>query len=556
MFPPASRVEAPSQTRRRDAQGATYAIDSLVSLLDCYRIPLLACATIAYFAITAYRAHRRLFWFDEIFTLYISHLPSIGSIWRTCAQGVDSNPPALYLVTRWSQDLFGATEFGARAPQIIGFWLFCLSLYRFVALRTNALGGFIALLLPLTTEGYWYAYEARSHGLVLAFFGLALISWQAAAHRLPRQWAPVAALAASLTCAALCHGYSFLIFIPLGIGELIRTILRRRLDTAVWAALLLPLLLAAAVVLSLLVPARGVIHDMSGLSAGESIWRVVDLSFNPRLAVAFLLIASIVVLWRSRFRLRADNIGSSGDSISQFAPYEIAVLAGILCTPLFAFLAGRLANTPVFARYSLIVVGAIAGLVGGAFSRHKGAGLVVLGLTVLCIARQSAHFYEGDDVTQPGTGLEIGTRRAALDEQLRWIGSQAQGSDPIVLSDYFAFAPIFHYAPVELRSRLTFLIPKGRLALLGESYLWLQRCCGAPGIVSTERDFLAAHHVFFIYGTPDSLASENYTLFRRLAGQMRAGTCSSGNCLFRVVLDGEGAEAAASQSEKSTDSGK
>lgn len=555
MSHPASGIEPPLQARVFSlTRVASDAVDSLIKFIERYRVLLLLSATIAYFAITAYRAQRRLFWFDEIFTLYISRLSGVQSIWRACTHGVDFNPPLLYLFTRWSQDLFGATELGARVPQIITFWIFCLSLYRFVSFRTNALGGFIALLLPLTTQGYWYAYEARSHGLTLGFFGLALISWQAAS-RSDRRPFWVCGLAASLTAAALCHCYSFLIFIPLGFGELTRTILRRRFDTAVWAALVSPAVIAAATVLSLLLPARASVHAVASFSNGQGIWRISDLSFDPRLAVAFLLVASIAALWKNKSFSRAETTGSR-DSIAGFAWYEFAALFSILCTPLVAFVAGRLAHTPVFARYELIVLGAIASLVGGAFSRYKAAGLLALSLTVLWVARGFLQFYNGDEVTEPSSGSAITTRQESLNEEFRWIGSHAQGGDPIVLSDFLAFAPLFHYAPSGLRPRLTFLIPEGPLAPLGEYYLRLQSCCGAPGTVSSEPDFLAAHSSFFMYGAPALVASQSYTLFSRVAGQVRAVTCFSGNCLFHVVLGGGAAAPPASQSEGKRDRGK
>jgi hypothetical protein len=217
--------------------------DSLVRVLTLHQYAFLLLASLGYFAITFYRAPRRLFWFDEIFTLYIARLPDLASIWSACIHGVDFYPAMLYLLTHWSQAAFGANELGARIPQVVGFWVFCQCLYRFVSIRTNALAGFIALLWPITTPGYWYAYEARSYGLVLGFFGLALISWQAAtdqahsecvvrvneqAHsecvvrvkekRSSRRSIPLAGLAVSLIGAALCHGYTFLFFVPFGVG--------------------------------------------------------------------------------------------------------------------------------------------------------------------------------------------------------------------------------------------------------------------------------------------------------------------------------------------------
>jgi hypothetical protein len=113
---------------------------------------------------------RRPFWFDEIFTLYISRLPDLGSIWSACTHGVDFNPPLLYLLTRWSQAVFGANELGARIPQVVGYWVFCLCLYRFVSMRTNALAGFIALScqLPPAVTGTRLKHDLMAWYLVFS----------------------------------------------------------------------------------------------------------------------------------------------------------------------------------------------------------------------------------------------------------------------------------------------------------------------------------------------------------------------------------------------------
>jgi hypothetical protein len=60
-----------------------------------------------YFLLTCYRASRKLFWFDELFTLYISRLPDMATLWSALKQGVDHNPPLFYAVTRFSGSLFG-----------------------------------------------------------------------------------------------------------------------------------------------------------------------------------------------------------------------------------------------------------------------------------------------------------------------------------------------------------------------------------------------------------------------------------------------------------------
>jgi Dolichyl-phosphate-mannose-protein mannosyltransferase len=325
---------------------------------------------LGYFAITFYRAQRRLFWFDEINTVYIARLHDLGSIWSACTHAGDFNPATFYLLTRWSEAAFRANELGARIPQVVGFWVFCLCLYCFVSIRTNALAGFIALLFPITTPGYWYAYEARPYGLVLGFFGLALISWQAATDRSRRRWIPLAGLAVSITGAALCHGYTFLFLVPLGVGELVRTFQRRRLDAAVWCALLMPLIVFAATMLPLLHTVRATLPPSFVATFSESIGSGWDLSIHRTLFLALFLLISA---WAAA-GLPSKPLADSG----KFAWHEIACLAATLCTPLVAFGAALATHAPLYGRYSIITMAGSACLIGAACARSRVIGLLRL----------------------------------------------------------------------------------------------------------------------------------------------------------------------------------
>ena len=85
--------------------------------------------SIAYAFETCYFASRKLFWFDELFTVYLSRLPDLASIWNAMSQGADSNPPLLYELTRLSEFVLGGEgPVAARLPAIVGFGVFCLCL--------------------------------------------------------------------------------------------------------------------------------------------------------------------------------------------------------------------------------------------------------------------------------------------------------------------------------------------------------------------------------------------------------------------------------------------
>ena len=115
-----------------------------------------------YLLATFYRASRKLFWFDELCSVYVSRLPDMASVWSALKHGMDFNPPLFYAVTRLSESLFGEGHIATRLPAILGFWIFCLCLFRFVSCRTSVLAGLISMLFPLVTTAYFYSYE-RGH---------------------------------------------------------------------------------------------------------------------------------------------------------------------------------------------------------------------------------------------------------------------------------------------------------------------------------------------------------------------------------------------------------
>jgi hypothetical protein len=523
--------------------------DSLVRALTLHQYAFLLLASLGYFAITFYRAQRRLFWFDEINTVYIARLHDLGSIWSAATHS-DYTPPMVYLLTQLSQAVFGANELGTRIPQVVGFWVCCLCLYRFVSIRTNALAGFIALLWPLTTPGYWYAYEARPYGLVLGFFGLALISWQAATDQARinekhRRWIPLAGLAVSISCAALCHCYTFLFFVPLGVGELARTFQRRRLDAAVWYALLIPAIVSVATVLPLLHAVKTGPPGVLG-PPWQNIGSGWGLSVHPTLFLALFVLISV---WAAAGLPSREPLAGS----SKFAWHEIACLAGTLCTPLVAFCAALAAHAPLYGRYSLITLAGAACLIGAACARSRVIGLVVLFAILAIITRQVAAFRRGISVLEPSTSLPVGTRPAAESFSLEFVETSARGDEPIVLMDFLEFAAIFHYAPPAIRSRFVYLVPHWSSAGYGRpqeccggpgsvtdepnpngpGYFALQQCCGAPGTIASQEGFLAAHRSFFIYGGRDLPGLS--TFFRPPAGQITLLGCKGGRCLSHVA---------------------
>jgi hypothetical protein len=150
-------------------------------------------------------ASRKLMWNDELYTYYIATQPTVRQIWQALMTGAEQIPPTFHLLTR-----------GVPSPSY----------------------GLIAMVFPLVTDAYRYAYEARPYALLLGLSGLALVSWQAASEGRNR-WPWLMLLGGSLAGAVASHYYGVLVVAALAIAELVRTRLRGPLDPPVWIALVL-----------------------------------------------------------------------------------------------------------------------------------------------------------------------------------------------------------------------------------------------------------------------------------------------------------------------------
>src|SRR5262249_49561307 len=131
---------------------------------------------------------------------------------------------------------FGENPLAYRLPALVGFFVLSLCLFRFTSRRCGRPYACLAVLFAFATSAHSiYAYEARPYGLLLGFTGLALVCWQSAGvgSRLARF-----GLALSLAAAVSTHYYAVLIFVPLGLAELVRALRRQRLDVPMAVALL------------------------------------------------------------------------------------------------------------------------------------------------------------------------------------------------------------------------------------------------------------------------------------------------------------------------------
>lgn len=481
--------------------------DRLSEALSRKKYVVLVLFSVAYVFETCYFASRKLFWFDELFTIYISRLPDLASIWHALSEGVDANPPLLYELTRVSELLFGEGPVAARLPGILGFGIFCLCLFRFVSIRSSALGGIVSMLFPLVTGASWYAYDARSYGAVLGFGGVALICWQGAAMRSERRLGWLVGLAGALACAMLTHSYALLLFIPIGCGELARSVSRKRVDWPVWAAIIIA---SAAMVPSFML-LRSVI------SSGGSIVGLFQPTL-PKLAQAYqsYLAPAAGVLFGALVLTLAAQM-SRPSAVTQpihagkHQPHELVALFVFLLIPFFAYLAAKTTGAPFMPRYGILCIAGFASLLGITVARRPVIATGVLFLLAAQIGISFVQFVRSPTIPGPISSMELSTYAPYFMRRYAMMDRAPDRESPIVVLDDLEFLPTFYYAPANLASRLTYLV-HSKADGNGLIYLKLRKCCNVPGNAFHLADFLSSHDRFLVFGGPRSLHALNHLI--------------------------------------------
>jgi len=445
------------------------------------------CLLMLVMTVTALRAGSRALWYDELFTFYMSHLPSMSAIWAGLKQGADLNPPFLYVATRASFRLFGDGPVATRLPAMLGFLVMSVCMFRFVSRRSNGLYGLVAMLFPWVTGAARYASEARSYGLVMGFAALSLLCWQSACEQKRRRWV-LPALTLAMASALLSHCYAVLLFVPLGAGELVRTLRARRIDWPVWLSIAVTMPLVLLYLPMMRVNSGFVLHNAKFEPRLSSMWEFCIMILGP--AVWTWLAAFVVVLLPAR---RGEDEDTPP---ARFPAHELAAAAGLIAIPLCTlFLA--LVLTHVFeTRYGLPAVMGFAVLFALlAYNRtanRRMAGVLLLAVFLAGFLMNS-FWAPPDDTTQ-----SLATRDLTPD--------QVEKDVPFVIGNATLFLQVDHYAKPDLASRL-YLLRDPRVALrytgsnvFDDGYPIMQRWFPIKGRIEDYDRFIRQHDRFMVFG--------------------------------------------------------
>jgi Dolichyl-phosphate-mannose-protein mannosyltransferase len=504
--------------------GVTSFANYVAESLHRYQYPFLILFSVIYFPVTCFLASRKLFWFDEIFSVYISRLPDMAAVWGELNRGTDITPPLFYVLMRLSYSLFGDSQVTSRLPEMIGFWILCVCLFRFVSIRTSALAGAIAMLLPLVTTAYYYAYDARPHGIGLGFAGIALVCWQAAI-RSNRRIFWLIGLFLALSCAILNHTYSVLLVFPLALAEFVRALLLKRVDWTVCLAICAPLLG--------LLPSIVIWQTTSKVYPGFMQSKVTYLmdSYQFLLGPAVLVLATGLLFYFA-FEFGWPNSKTTDEKIRWIDLPEVIAIIGFSLLPAVAYFVATLTGAPLFPRYVLSTVIGFCCLFGMLMAKRSEVGLGVLLVLTAQIGASLYGYMKAHTVIEPNSLAVLSTRAYEFDSKYREIGAAMSKNLPIVLLEKLESLPIMHYAPGDLARSLVFVSNNNDNVFV--LYNLLQQHCGAPGRAQLRPDFLAANREFLVYITADGTKYLRHFLPKN--ADVRMSALPSGGFLYAVTL--------------------
>jgi hypothetical protein len=402
------------------------------------RFLILSVLTVLYFVLTCLRAWGKPFWYDEILTILEARQPTLSGALRA-ASDVDWMPPLSRVVFYFTDKLVGDGHVAFRLGPMIGFWVFCLCLYSFVARRAAISFAFMALLLPFASLFSAYSFEARSYAIVLGFCGIALVSWQAAAEGRNRPLVLVA-LFVGIAGAILNHYWAVLLYVPLCGAETWRNFRQRKVDWPIWiafAASAIPLLLSLFLVLQVL---QNNHHPWS--SAHPRDYWVFYRNFWP--VIGFVIPA--LLLLGAWFLFRGPREEPAGLSPSTVRDYEWVAAALFLLTPMVAITAALAIPPHIYiARYlAMSTAGFTLLLIFAAAHWAKQRAAVAMLCAIAALAPFLVHFTQIHRRAAGNPFLRARVLRQALRSQ----------PEPVVISNNLSFLELWYYAPDDMKPRL------------------------------------------------------------------------------------------------------
>lgn len=300
---------------------------------------------------------------DEIFSFQTDRVASLGEVLRIQrSYPISLEPPPYHIMSHAAMKVLGPTAFALRLPALVGFLLMQICLYFFARNLAGWRAGLVAMAFPALTWTMYYSAEGRPYGVLLGSYALAALCWQVASRRegtSVRVW-PLVGLAAALALTLNVHFYGVLLLIPICGAELVRAVVRRRVDGGMLAAIVAGMASLAAAIPYVKASGEFKQHYYASTISMHMLTQpyrqmIIDYTHYPQivqtmLALVLVLIAALVV-WGCVRAVRQRAV------VIPMAEWAMVLL--LVLMPAFAFALGKLVTHALEMRHS---IGAIVGI--------------------------------------------------------------------------------------------------------------------------------------------------------------------------------------------------
>ena len=343
-------------------------------------------------------ASHRLLWYDEIFAVTISRLPSLAAIWQAMAHASDLLPPTYYMLIRLFEAPFGPAEVGARLPSALAMVAGMLIVFDCTRRLSDGLHGLIAFAILTCSSLPYYGYEARSYALFFMFAALALWIW---IHGGDSKRSAVL-FGVVIFLAVAVHYYAVLCLVPYAAWEVWAGKMRP-LPSAKLIAGCIGVLCAAALFFQQIQALRGLVGDFWATPTTLALAALFS-DFFPYGGLLLMLI----VLWVA---LAGNNEGNT--VVEAMAPPERLSWLFILI-PLTGFVLAKLVTHAFFSRYFMGLLPGIAVASACLLWRNfSSAPKVSLGIAILLLlfgVNQQVGVLQHPERIDPWGGQQTKTR--------------------------------------------------------------------------------------------------------------------------------------------------
>jgi hypothetical protein len=480
-------------------------------------------------------SHEKLLSQDEMYQFQTDSVGSLAELIQVQKTWPISLDPLLdHALSHGAMKLFGVEAFAQRLPALGGFLLMQACLFFFVRTMAGERAGAVAAAFPALTATLFYSAEGRPYGLMLGLYALALLCWQIAAREprsensdlghptLGRTWALVG-LAAAIAGTINAHYFGILLLVPICAAEMWRTLMRRRIDWPMCAAIALgmagilatrPFMKAAGEFRKNYYGGSVGLHDIT--RAYRSIF--VDYTQMPMAAQRVWMVALVVFAaglvwgcWRVGAGQTASHPTQDDKAVLDGAPglsiygAEWVLVLALAALPFCGYLLARFVTHSIEVRYVLGAVVAISAMAAIAVSPWLkrdvvfNAALVVLGLGIVGAGLVRIHAEQGKTTERLASLMLPAEVKAAL---------QAMPDGRLYVQDMGRFEEDRYYEPdPEVKARMTLVYSASeelrwnRHDTMALTATHMQHFTGLPVVAFEALQAQPGEHLFALFHT-------------------------------------------------------